>query len=101
MLLYPSIGDSSAARMMDSTNIEPLLPSKYGLFSHNDPSVNLSPSYVQEFAYINTYSNIRNYEERLIFPSIRMSLTLPRFGIGFGGGFRNSQFGFGPISVQF
>ncbi len=61
----------------------------------------LSSSYVQEFAYIDTCSNIRKYEEYFSFPSIRMSLAMPPYGNGFGGGYPPLQFGFGPAAFGF
>lgn len=101
MLLYPSRGDSSTLHNAAGGNIEQALPSKYRVNQLILRRVNLSTSYVQEFAYIDTYSNIRRHEDTFVFPSIRMNLTLPGFGAGFGGGNQNSQFGFGPISVRF
>jgi len=61
----------------------------------------LSSSYVQEFAYIDTYTNNRRYEEFFNFPSIRMSLATPRFGNGLGGGYQPLQFGFNPAAFKF
>jgi len=93
--LYPSI---SAGPSADVATNE---PSKTRDFGPNQPRGILSSSYVQEFAYIDTYSNIRRYEEFFNFPSIRMSLAMPRVGNGFGGGYQPLQFGFGPSAFRF
>jgi hypothetical protein len=101
MLLYPSIDDSKTTSTEAETNSETLIASKNRGFQQFRPRVNLSPSYVQEFAYIDTYSNIRKYEDNFNFPSIRMNLPLPWFGGGFGGGYQRLQFGFGPKLFRF
>jgi len=101
MLLYPSNNNYSTRYIANLVNTKQPSSSKYSVIQQNRRSVNLSTSYVQEFAYIDTYSNIRRYEDTFVFPSIRMNLALPEFGAGLGGGYQNSQFGFGPISVRF
>ncbi len=99
--LYPSITPPSARRPLEEANNAPSIASKNRGFVQNGPRGNLSPSYVQEFAYIDTYSNIRKYEQYFSFPSIRMSLAMPRFGNGSGGGYQPLQFGFGPAAFRF
>ena len=96
--LYPSI---SAGPSADAATNEPSKTSKTRDFGPIQPRGILSSSYVQEFAYIDTYSNIRRYEEFFNFPSIRMSLAMPQIGNGFGGGYQPLQFGFGPSAFRF
>lgn len=96
--LYPSI---NSAAVSEETNIEPSIASKTRGFGPLQPRGILSSSYVQEFAYIDTYSNNRRFEEFFNFPSIRMSLATPRFGNGLGGGYQPLQFGFNPAAFKF
>ncbi len=96
--LYPSIDPMTEA---ESTTIAPTMASKTRDFGQIQPRGILSSSYVQELAYVDTYSNIRRYEDFFSFPSIRMSLAMPRFGNGFGGGYQPLQFGFGPVAIRF
>lgn len=96
--LYPSISAGPAA---GAATIEPLETSKTRDFEPIRTRGILSSSYVQELAYVDTYSNIRKYEDYFNFPSIRLSLAMPRFGNGFGGGYQPLQFGFGPAAFRF
>ncbi|NOR62349.1 MAG: hypothetical protein GQ535_07650 [Rhodobacteraceae bacterium] len=96
--LYPSI--NSAPTPADVTN-EASIASKTREFGPIRTRGILSSSYVQEFAYIDTYSNNRRYEEFFNFPSIRMSLATPMFGNGLGGGYQPLQFGFNPAAFKF
>lgn len=99
--LYPSIEQSTPRGLADAANIKGANVSKTSDSALFTPRVNLSPSYGQEYAYINTYSNIRKYEDIFTFPSIRMNSPLPWFGGGFGGGYHGLQFGFGPNLFRF
>ena len=99
--LNPSIEPDQVPEESLETNIQSSIVSKNGGFGQISPRVNLSPSYVQEFAYIDMYSNIRRYDDNITFPSVRLSLTMPRFGNGFGGGYQPLQYGFGPLAVRF
>ncbi len=101
MLLYPSINDSNQDSIPQVANTVAATASKNSAFQQFRPRVNLSPSYVQEFAYIDTYSNIGKYRNNFPFPSIRMSLPLPWFGGGFGGGYQGLQFGLGSQLFRF
>ncbi len=101
MLLYPSINDSNRDSIPQAANSVAATASKNSALQQFRPRVNLSPSYVQEFAYIDTYSNIGKYRNNFPFPSIRVSLPLPWFGGGFGGGYQGLQFGFGPKLFRF
>jgi len=96
--LYPSIDAAHAAA---AVTIEPVATSKTRVFGPNRTRGILSSSYVQELAYVDTYSNIRKYEDYFNFPSIRLSLAMPQFGNGFGGGYQPLQFGFGPAAFGF
>ena len=99
--LYPSISTVDLTGDALETNIQASIASKKEVFYQLPTRGNLSTYYVQEFAYITTYSNIRKYEDFIAFPSIRMSLALPRFGNGFGGGYQPLQFGFSPAAFRF
>jgi len=99
--LYPSIPKPTVAPLRAEGNIEPSIASKSDEIGLLFRRGNLSPSYVQEFAYIDTYTNSREYEDIFNFPSIRMSLAMPRIGTGFGGGYQPLQFGFGPNAFPF
>ena len=99
--LYPSIPAEVLPSVGNKTNNQPSIASKNDDSFLNQPRVNLSPSYVQEFAYISTYSNIRKYVGYYSVPSIRLSLAIPRFGNGLGGGYPPLQFGFGPAAFRF
>ncbi|MBL1436642.1 MAG: hypothetical protein COB08_010640 [Rhodobacteraceae bacterium] len=92
--LYPSINTAS----MPS---DPSIASKTRGFVQNQTRGILSSSYVQEYAYIDTYSSTRTFEEYFSFPSIRMSLAMPPYGNGFGGGYQPLQFGFNPAAFKF
>lgn len=96
--LYPSINTALAPR--DATT-EPSIASKTREIGPIRTRGILSSSYVQEYAYIDTYSSNRRYEEFFNFPSIRMSLATPRFGNGLGGGYQPLQFGFNPAAFKF
>lgn len=96
--LYPSINPASKP---SNSTIEPSIVSKTRDFAQNETSGILSSSYVQEYAYINAYSNIRKNEAYFSFPNIRMSLAMPPYGNGFGGGYQPLQFGFGPAVFTF
>ncbi len=96
--LYPSINPQDDAVV---ATIEPSTASKTRDFGPIRTRGILSSSYVQELAYVDTYSNSREYEEFFTFPSIRMSLAMPRIGNGFGGGYQPLQFGFGPAAFRF
>ena len=96
--LYPSI---STGRAPEDATIEPSIASKTREIPPFQTRGILSSSYVQEFAYIDTYSNTRKLEEYFSFPSIRMSLAMPRYGNGLGGGYQPLQFGFGPAAFRF
>jgi len=96
--LYPSI---TARPAPVETTIGPSIASKTKDFGPIRTRGILSSSYVQEYAYIDTYSNNRRYEEFFSFPSIRMSLAAPRFGNGLGGGYQPLQFGFNPAAFKF
>lgn len=96
--LYPSIEQGA-------TPVEPpaevSIASKTTPVGPKAPRGILSSSYLQEFAYINTYSNIGRYEQPFTLPSIRLRLAMPGFGYGFGGGYQPLQFGFGPAAFSF
>ncbi len=96
--LYPSISTDVTA---ENETSELSIASKTREIGPIKTRGNLSPSYVQEFAYIDTYTNSREYEEFFSFPSIRMSLAMPRIGNGSGGGYQPLQFGFGPAAFRF
>jgi hypothetical protein len=96
--LYPSINQQADAVV---ATIEPSISSKTRDLGPIRTRGILSSSYVQEFAYIDTYSNIRRYEEFFNFPSIRMSLAMPQIGNGFGGGYQPLQIGLGPAAFRF
>jgi hypothetical protein len=96
--LYPSI--SADPTPQDATNA-PVVASKTRKNLPFEPRGILSSSYVQEFAYIDAYSNTRKFNPNLGFPSIRLSLAMPRFGNGYAGGYQPLQFGFGPIALRF
>ncbi len=96
--LYPSI--NTVPLPIDVTT-EPSIASKTREFGPIRTRGILSSSYVQEFAYIDAYSNNRRFEEFFSFPSIRMSLATPRFGNGLGGGYQPLQFGFNPAAFKF
>jgi len=96
--LYPSI---STRDLPEEATSATSIASKTREIVQNQPRGILSSSYVQELAYVDTYSNIRRYEEFFSFPSIRMSLAMPRFGNGFGGGYQPLQFGFSPVAFKF
>ena len=96
--LYPSINEMQMSA--DSTN-GASMASKTRDFLSNSPRGILSSSYLQEYAYIDTYTNNKGYEEVFNFPSIRMNLATPRFGNGLGGGYQPLQFGFGPAAFRF
>ncbi len=96
--LYPSINADDAAEVATTG---PSIASKTRDFFPFQTRGILSSSYVQEFAYIDTYSNIRKYEDNFNFPSIRMSLAMPPYGNGFGGSYPPLQFGFGPAAFRF
>ena len=96
--LYPSINAGPAPA---EVTIEASIASKTKDFGPYRPRGILSSSYVQEFAYIDTYSSNRRYEEFFSFPSIRVSLAAPRFGNGSGGGYQPLQFGFTPAAFKF
>jgi len=96
--LYPSINSAPSAPV---AIIAPSIASKTREFGPIRTRGILSSSYVQEFAYIDTYSSNRGYEEFFTFPSIRMSLATPQFGNGLGGGYQPLQFGFNPAAFKF
>ncbi len=96
--LYPSINTGKTA---ENPTTDASIASKTREIGPIRTRGNLSPSYVQEFAYIDAYTNSREYEEFFTFPSIRMSLAMPRIGNGFGGGYQPLQFGFGPAAFRF
>jgi hypothetical protein len=98
MRLYPSI--NTGALPVDATNAASIT-SKTRDLGQNQPRGILSSSYVQEFAYIDTYSNTREFEEFFNIPSISMSLAMPRIGNGFGGGYQPLQIGLGPAAFRF
>ena len=96
--LYPSI---NADDDTEAATTGPSIASKTKVFHPFQTRGILSSSYVQEFAYIDTYSNIRKYENNFSFPSIRMSLAMPPYGNGFGGSYPPLQFGFGLAAFRF
>ncbi len=96
--LYPSI---SAPLAPEAATIDPNIASKTREIPPFQTRGILSSSYVQEFAYIDTYSNTRKFEQYFNFPSIRMSLAMPLYGNGLGGGYQPLQFGFGPAAFRF
>lgn len=98
MRLYPSI---NAAAIPENTTNAASIASKTRDFGPFQTRGILSSSYVQEFAYIDAYTNTGRYEEFFNFPSNRMSLAMPRFGNGLGGGYQPLQFGFGPAAFRF
>lgn len=95
--LYSSISTNTPP---DAATIEPSIASKTGISGPFLPRGILSSSYVQELAYVDAYSSVRKHEEFFTFPSIRMSLAMPRYGNGFGGGYRPLQIGFGPAAFR-
>lgn len=95
--LYPSIPVDVSDQYVENANIQPSIASKKSIFGQNSDRVNLSPYYVQELAYVDTYSNIRKYDDFISFPNIQMSLAMSQFGNGLGGGYSPFRFGFGPI----
>ena len=98
-LLYPSIARAPQSARTPETTIQPSIASKNSAFTQNTTRGNLSTSYVQEFAYIDVYSNTGKYDNIITLPTIQMSLAMPRFGNGFGGGYLPLRFGFGPIKM--
>lgn len=97
--LYPSITQQASGASQIETTIQPSIASKNGDFQQFSPRVNLSPSYVQEYAYIDTYSNSRQFDNMFRLANIQMSLAMPQFGNGFGGGYPPLRFGFGPVGM--
>ena len=80
--LYPSIAQQASGPEPLETTIQPSIASNNGVFYQFSPRVNLSPSYVQEYAYIDTYSNSRQFDNMFRLANIQMSLAMPQFGFG-------------------
>ncbi len=97
LALYPSIQQNPEAEIEGEANSQAIIASKTRDFEAFIPRGNLSPSYVQEFAYIDAYSNIRKYDGLTGFPNIQIRMALPQFGNGFGGGYQPLQFAFWPV----
>jgi len=97
--LYPSIGAQLVGDKAAVTNIQPSISSKNSPFLQNPPRGNLSTSYLQEFAYIDVYSNTGEYDNIIRQPTIQMSFSMPRFVHGLGGGYLPLQLGFGPFAA--